>query len=237
MDPPCFDIDTLSELLEAGPEDPRREHVRSCIRCRNLLESLREFRSPESELPAAEVREAEERMAAVLERALGAPAGIAHAGERATRPAGESFWARAWSGLFAAGWWRPALGAALIAVVLLTSIQIFDREGPVPPEVLRSDGPEAPRTIVLQPPRLQPEGGLLLAWETFPEAEAYQVTFYDLHLEKLANFEVGPATSLSLTPADLRALGPPGQRLLWRVVALRDGSEMAHSAAAGAALP
>jgi hypothetical protein len=237
MNRPCPDIETLGELLTASAEDPRLEHVRSCVRCRNLLEGLREFQSPESDLPATEIHQAEERMRAALDRALDAQEGIADAGRRGQRTTLRSPWARAWSALFAAGWWRPALGAALVVVIAVTAMQFFDREAQAPPEVLRSDASDVLPGIALKQPRMLAQGGLHLAWEAHPGAETYQVIFHDLRLAKRGSFAAGPETTVTLTSADLQTLGSAGEQLLWRVVALRGEGEVADSPPAGITLP
>ena len=222
----CLDMDALSDLLEAGPDDPRHAHVRSCVRCRNQMESLRAFRSPESGLPADEVAHAEQRMAAALDRAVSG-----------TEEPVQSPFARARTGLFGGPWWRPALGAAAVVMIVFAASQIVERGAPPPSGVVRGDAAEEPLAIVLQPPSVLADGRLHLAWEAHPEADAYRVVFLDLHLEELRSLSAGPETSVTLDTSVLRTMAPAGEQILWRVAALRRGVEIGGSPSAGVALP
>ena len=60
-----------------------------------------------------------------------------------------------------------------------------------------------------------------LSWTEFDGATEYKVVAYDLQLNELAVFEAGSETSL--------VLDPPFNTSFFRVIALKDGDELARS--------
>ncbi len=119
----CFDIDELGKLAELGPDDPRSQHVRECPRCRNLLASLREFRSPTKIPDGAQVREAREHILRALEQELRPAVDI--------RPS----WFQRIS-------LRPAFGIAVGVAVILIAFGIADRRDAVDQPIVRRGGSE-----------------------------------------------------------------------------------------------
>ena len=217
----CYPAEALGELLEAHPSDPRLSHVRSCVRCRNLMESLREFRAPTGEMAAHEVAEAETRLEAALEREL------------PVTPAHHSPWTRAWQALFGGAWWRPALAAAAVVLLVVAAAQFTQGPELAPSGTIRGEAAAALAVEAEQPA----EGGLRLSWEAAEGASAYRVIFSDLGLEEIHVREMDRARSLTLTAPELRALAPAGTRVLWRVVAVREGAELANSRSGAVTIP
>lgn len=214
----CPSVRELAELLDIDLSDPRCAHVRGCVRCRNLLMSLREFQAPVAKGSASEIAEAHKRMARALERAQ----------RGAVSAACGSWWRRSW--------WYPALGAAVCAAVIFTAYQFMGPSAPSGPGTLRGEcnsaeilAPEAPRPLA--------DGGLRFAWQHHPEGESYTIVFYDLHLNELARFAPTAETTFELAGPDVDALGASGEQVLWQIVALRRGVEIAQSRPAPLILP
>lgn len=229
----CYSIEELADLFEAGPDDPRSEHVRTCVQCRNLLESLRDFQAPARELPIAEVRHAEERMTAALERALSRTTSPARVGRRHARRTSSRAWTDWWRG----PWWHPALGAAAVLVIIFSAVYLSEGPQAPGPNAVRGELEGADQILTLHAPELLPDGGLHLSWDTRAEVEVYQVVFCDLHLAELARFEATAASTLTLSPTDLDGVIPRGDEILWQVIALRRGVELARSQPAAFSLP
>jgi len=73
---------------------------------------------------------------------------------------------------------------------------------------------------------VRPDGAVALRWQKSPDADRYRVQLFDTHLEEIARFGAGSDTTLILLPDQLPACSG---LLLWRVQALREGSQVAHS--------
>ncbi len=217
----CYSPEMLSELLEASPADPRLAHVHSCIRCRNLMESLRAFRSPSGEVPPHELDDAEARMRATLEREM-----------KKTQTAATP-WARAWMALFGGAWWRPALAAAAVVLLVVAAVELHDGPERSPSGTVRG---EMSATFSAQAEDLA-GGGVRLSWDAVNGAGAYRVVFSDLGLEEIKSWEAGDRQSLTLEAAELQALAPAGTQVLCRVVALRQGSVLASSSTVAVTIP
>ncbi|MBD3337139.1 MAG: hypothetical protein GF355_16630 [Candidatus Eisenbacteria bacterium] len=228
----CYSIEELSVLLDVAPEDSRLVHIHNCVRCRNLLESVRAFRSGIQDAPEAELEDAQGRMRAALARAMNDEA------QQPSLPrAAPPLWTRMQRALSGGGWWKPALGAAAAVAVILTMTELTGRDPSTPSGTIRGDGAAATPELAPAPPRFTPDGGVMLSWEPSPQADAYRVVFSDLGLAEIEAYEADPQASLSLQANDLQSLAPAGAQILWRVVALKDGVEVGASPTATLSLP
>lgn len=214
----CPSVRELAELLDVDLADPRCAHVRDCVRCRNLLARLREFQTPAAALPPAEVAAAERQMAQALERAQ----------RRVVVTPRSAWWRRSW--------WYPALSAAVFAAVIFTAYQFIGPSAPGGPGTLRGK-PNSAEILAPEAPQLLADGGLRFAWQRSPEGESYAIVFFDLHLNELARFAPTGETTFALAPADVAGLGASGEQVLWQIVALRRGVEIAQSRPAPLILP
>ena len=226
MNRECYGIEELGELLAADAEDPRREHVRTCTRCRNLMESLREFQSPARKLPRTEVDRAEERMARALERAMSGETAPAGGGRARTGQAARLTGIRMWFDWWRHPWARVAAGAAVGVLIAVFAGQLLEGPERPAPGVVRGGREHA---LAAQPPSALSQGGLHFAWRAQEGIEAYEVIFYDLHLVELARVDAGSAASLEMSATDLARVAPSGEQVLWQVVGLRSGAEHARS--------
>lgn len=190
------------ELAGLAFEDPRRAHVEGCPRCQAILKSLAAFMDP-VEIPAeANLAEADTLLAAALEREM-----------EVVRPA-PTFWTP----------FRVRVLSAVAAVlVVAVGLSLFGGGPDVVPNgepVLRGVDDSAGRFLCHFDNPTGP-GDPQLSWTTFDGATEYKVVAYDLQLKELAVFEAGSETSL--------VLDPPLNTSFFRVIALKDGDELARS--------
>lgn len=214
----CFELTELDELLDLAPGDPRGEHLASCPLCRSRLAALRAFLGKES---AAGSRPAEAE--AALEKFI---VGVV-APTSSTWLVGEpGRVVRVVRTLRQRRFAAPALAAA--AVVVLCLVWAPARRGPEGPSGILRLSPAfstADSTLVATN-EIQPDGTLSFRWTACPNADAYQIQLFGADLEEIARFPAGTETTLAIPSAQLPA-GPT--LLLWRVQALRENGELAHS--------
>ncbi len=215
--PERLDLGALAALPDG---DPRVAALAPHERAQ--LAAYREFLRMPDDLPATQVAEAERRLGAALDEAmgLGAPA-------RAVRsPAptlGERF----------AGWFAPSLRPAwAVAAVLMVAGGLWFAGA-------RDDGPvmrgrEAAALIVTE---RAVAGAIELSWPAIEPGVRYEVRVYGPDQEELARLDAGEATQLELAVARLEGRVPAGVRITYQVAALRDGDELALSRAAPLVLP
>ena len=119
----------------------------------------------------------------------------------------------------------PALIGAVVALVVI--IPLLGR-GPTDAPitgVLRDNGGGA---AIRGETRVLDDGRVELTWTASEDADAYRVIVYGADLEELTRFEVENRTSFILYPDNLPRSGP-SPTLLFRVLALRGGDEIARS--------
>jgi len=91
--------------------------------------------------------------------------------------------------------------------------------------------------IALSAPEKGPGGSLALHWSAAPEAERYAVVFVSPDLTEIARVEDLAEPSLDLSGASLPPGLDPGSDVLYRVVAMRGGDEIARSRTVAITLP
>ena len=198
------------ELADFPAEDPRRAHVDDCPRCQAVMKSFAAFMNPADVPEGADLADAHTRLSGALDREIG-PGDSMDSNAQVIRPT-TSFLSP----------FRVRTLAAAAAVVIVAVGLSLTRYGPeTPPQdpVLRGAGdvvvPFHCEITVLK------NGGYLLNWPEVEEATSYRVVVYRADLEKLMDHDVGNATSLELKL--------PKGGAFCRVIALRDGDEVARS--------
>jgi len=220
---PCLAPEDLDRVLSAAPEDPRRVHARTCVRCGALIAAYESYRDAREDAPKAEIDQAEARLNAFMASTLGAEAGAPLADAAARVVPRKLVFARPAPRF---GWLRPALGVAAILVVAGTMWWPRTTLGPSR-VTLRGGTATAPR-IALEPPVFH-AGRLAVRWAAFAGAERYEVRFYSSDLTELGRLAATGA-SLDAGTAQLPFAPDSAGSVLVRVVALVAGSEIASSA-------
>jgi hypothetical protein len=227
-----IEIEDLGGLAELPPDDPRRRTLQAQPSVRARLRAYQEFMSP-VDAPAEKLRDAEDRLAGVLEREIGVPieagAGRPQARERAAR-GGIARW------LFAPRM-RPVFAAAAILIVAggtFLAISMGRRDE----RQLRGTTVPAPGAWNARPTvkTLSP-GKVRLSWDPAPGAQTYTLVFLSGDLREVAQV-TGQTRSDLLLSRDSLPLGlASGQSLLWRVVAYRGADEVGRSSAGPIEIP
>ncbi len=196
-----------AELADFPAEDPRWSHVDDCPRCQAVMKSFAAFMDPADVPEGADLADAHARLSAALDREIGS----GDSNPQVIRPA--------------TSFWNPfrvrtlAAAAAVVIVAVGLSMMRYGPEAPPQDPVLRGAGdvavPFRCEITVLE------RGVYLLSWPEVEEATSYRVVVYRADLEKLMDREVGGATSLELKL--------PKGGAFCRVIALRDGDEVARS--------
>lgn len=214
MDDGCIDLTRLSDLVAAGADDPRWEHVRGCARCRAHVAAYRSFLRGRPELSD---EGAEALLAARLAREI--------RGDRTVSAMDASRRERSrWFSL------PRATLAIAAALVLIAGIVFFRPERPRSPLVLRSGSAVTSPEIQLLPAQPLDSGGYRLRWHRWPGATSYEVHLYGADLLETAVLSASADTSLSI--AATSGAGASGPATLWRVTAHEASGVVARSALA-----
>ena len=207
----CYGAEEIGEILESGPDDPRRPHIEECPRCRALAGEYREYIETGRSFPGPDLFEANRK----IRKAIGGGGSLGRAGAGGAR-----------GRLFASPYVRPALvavAAFLVAFGVYSLMIAFTPEGQkfiTPKEVATlpvDDSPLAP-----QPP-VPVDGGVVLSWNGVKFAKSYDVIVLSEMLVQVARF--GPFTDASFTLREKEIEGiSKGTPLVWRVeVRYRNG--------------
>ena len=213
----CLDEQELAAIGSLPPADPRRRDASRCPRCDSLLQAMAAFLAGDNDLPAAEARQADARLAAFISQRMTAPPAAPVAAE--SMPASRRFPPRiSWR-------WGAALATAATLVLLLGR---FPERAVVPSGELRggATGTDAAEALVLESPTRDPVGVLQLRWSPVAGADQYLVVLFSAGLDTLG--VVGPVSD----PA--AAVGGPvtpdnGDRVFCRIQALAEGIVIAAS--------
>jgi hypothetical protein len=218
----CPEMDELAGVTRRPETDPLRVHADGCPRCRAQLALYRRFLEPGVAPEGADLGDARHRMRGALEGA-----GAIH--PASPRPGrGNSAFLRA-RDLFLRPAWKPALGVAGLAAVLLLAWRgVGDLvPGGARDPVLR-DRVTTPGTApVLAEPRRNADGSVTFRWSLSAGADAYEVILFGTDLEEKTRFAVGADLSFTLDPARAALLGTAP---FCAVSALKGGDEIGRSA-------
>jgi len=211
MEMKCIDIERIAEVTELSADDPVRQHVESCPRCRNLLRSYLSFAGA-APVEGFAIESARRQLDAFIDATVGAGA----------TPGPSRF------SLFMRGLMRPAplLTAAAVAVIAAAVIWQQSRG---PEGVKLREDPVASH-MTLAPAEVRADGSIRLSWDAVPNADAYQVRVYGPGLTEIYRCpdtaETAVVIDRSALPSDL----PPTLDLMWRVYALQSGDVIQTSA-------
>jgi hypothetical protein len=226
----CIDVERIATVLELPGEDPRRRHVESCPRCRNLARSYTEFMRAEMG-PAARPDAARDRLAEVILDAAGKMDVPEAARQEAPELRLESAPTRWWSS------WRlrsASLVAATAAITLLAVI-LWPDHSTVPP-LLRDDRVPRAGTLSLLPAEAVTDGHVGLTWTRAHGADRYEVRVYSSELDEIYRHPAVTDTSVVIRLSDIPT--PPGSPgLVWRVYAFRGSDVIAVSPPGAIPLP
>lgn len=215
----CFQLDELDSLLDLDPEDPRRRHLASCPLCRARLAAYRTFLAEGPLQPDSEPVRAGAELEAFVAKMIHDGVGM---------EAGGGFLSRLRSRRIPRRAIIPGLAAAVVAaVVLIIALSPFpdgDRRHPAPLRGL--DAQDAGESVLAIQPAVAHDGTVLFSWTRLPDSDRYEVQVFDTKLQEIARFEADRDTCLVVRAGDMpRADGT----LFWRVMAFREGDEIAHS--------
>jgi hypothetical protein len=216
----CFRLDELDALLDLGEDDPRQRHLADCPLCRARLAAYRTFLEDSPPLPGSRPEEAAAHLEKFIENVL-------HGGAEPAGSRGEpGFRARMRLGI---GWRRGLVlaataAAAVILIVVLVPLRDGGRRRIAP---LRGPEPSATGESALTArPAFIRNGSIVFSWSPVPEADGYEIHLFDTALDETARFDAGTDTSMQIRIAEIPRTDA---LLLWRVVALREGGEVARS--------
>ncbi|MEZ4386998.1 MAG: hypothetical protein R3D98_05385 [Candidatus Krumholzibacteriia bacterium] len=207
----CLDADRIAAALRSGPDHPDRRHLDGCPWCQALAASHDLFLDDRAALPAEADPEA---AAASLEAFLD------------EHVAGGARSRRRGPGRLAA----TSLVLAVAAVVILAVGIHGQREDPMPgsrPVNLR--GPDAGAAVVLDAPRMDADGSVVLAWSTELDGVG-EVQVVNSRREVLARFAAAAGRTFRIAADTLGSLVASGEDLFVMVVILDEGDEVARSA-------
>lgn len=222
-----LDLDALAGL----PADDARLS-RLAPHERAQVAAYRDFLREPHDLSSERLADADARLGAALDDAMGlrpgAPSPRAHA-----RVAGDSLMDRL------RGWFTPAHGPAwAVAALCVLGVALWQgTRGPVPGSrepVMRG----APGDAIVVEHDVVGEGQLALKWASFGEGVTYEVRWFDAAgLEERGRTAVGAEPRLRLRHGRLPEALRSGETVVYQVVALRDGDEVARSRSTSLRLP
>jgi len=215
MSEKCYTHDDFDYLLELpdGHEDLR--HLDSCTSCRAQLDLYRSFLGRDNVPDGADLADANARLGAFLEREIGAASATIVQGPT---PSGKRrFDLRRWS---------PVLVAACLAGVALLVGFRDDGRMDYPSGVVRDMSATTPALDISETGTAD---GFVLTWTGPADADGYQVVVLNTSMEEIDRFVVDLSGEHRLGRDDHHWLQDPGP-VLWYMVALRDGDEIARSA-------
>jgi hypothetical protein len=220
----CFGADEAADVLELPESHPRRVHARTCPRCSALLAEWLAYAAAEpGTVPAADLADAEARLA----RVLAAEAGVTTArpdAPRAARPEDRpSLWERLMQPAM-----RPALAFGALALVLGAALVVTRTSQREHSLVLRGMPTGPAQSAVLESAQ-RVDGKLRLSWRAVPGAETYELRFYSGDLMEVGRVGSLQGTSAELPVATLPFHPEPDAVLLVRLVALAGGDAIATS--------
>lgn len=219
MDQKCIDIENLAEILELPDDDPRRRHLEECPRCSSILLSFQAFLEAEK-VPGSDPVDAETRLGEFIKASIDKQS--PGTSERVVVEERPGFLSEFLQGLFRRPVWVTA------ALLIVAAGMLWWKPWVEDPLVLRGTIPaETKSPLELAAPQALDDGSLLLSWSPFDSVDIYEVRLYDESLSELARFGPLTETTLVLTRSMLPEDAPSA--MLWRVVALDEGDEVAAS--------
>ncbi len=126
----------------------------------------------------------------------------------------------------------------LAVLVALTAVALLDRrDEPDPTSAALLHGTLDVLGGIEADPDNPVQSIVRIQWSTFPGASRYQVRFFSMDMDEVARHEAGTENAFTLDLREVWRPVAPARAVLWRVVALRDGDELAVSALQTLRLP
>ena len=206
-----------------------RAHVAKCPRCAARARQCAEFVEGRTNVPPADVADAQSRLGAFLDERLGLD--VAGSGATAARARSSSSWWRRLAAWFAAPSGRMALGFAALAIVAggVWMMRAPQRS----PAVVRG---EATPALVVTARADARAANVALGWNEVAGADAYTVELLSADLTRIASFGPLARPAFTLAHGAVTAL-PAGTSVYCRVVARRAGVIVAESELVSLPLP
>ncbi len=215
----CIDIEQIAEVLELPDDDPRRRHLDECPRCSALLLSFQAFLGAE-EIPGSDPVDAGERLSSFIQSKIAKT--LSDTSMSGAAPDHPGFLAEVVQSLFRRPVWVMASLVIVAAGMLLWKPWVED------PLVLRGTiSAETGTPLDLAAPRALEDGSTQLSWVPLDGADSYEVRLYDESLSEIARFGPVTETTFILDHSMLPVDAPDA--MLWRIVALEEGDEIALS--------
>ncbi len=215
----CIDIERIAEVLELPDDDPRRRHLDECPRCSALLLSFQAFLEAE-EIPGSDPVDAGERLSSFIQSKIAKT--LSDTSMSGTAPERPGFLAEIVQSLFRRPVWVMASLVIVAAGMMLWKPWVED------PLVLRGTiSAETGTPLDLAAPQTLEDGSTQLSWVPLDGADSYEVRLYDESLSEIARF--GPVTETTFILDHSMLPDSTPAAMLWRIVALEEGDEIAAS--------
>ncbi|MDX2474364.1 MAG: hypothetical protein QNL91_11710 [Candidatus Krumholzibacteria bacterium] len=215
----CYQPDDFERLLELAENHEDRRHLEECAACRAEFDLYRSFMARHDVPEGADLSDAHARLGDFLAKEIVAGAatvGLDGLGQDNVIDAKRHWNLRRWS---------PVLAAACIACVAIL-INLGDDQQIVSPSGVVRDMPGNHPTLASSVTTTA--DGFLLSWQGPATADDYEVVVLDTAMAEVARFGADLSGQFPLATRDhqwLQSAGP----LLWYVVALQNGDEIARS--------
>ncbi len=233
MDDRCPSDPEFAAMIELPEGDTGRAHVERCPRCQARLIDLNAFLRPATEAEIPGLASVERRMAAALEAEMERDAASAAPRPVPSGPADTASARPTRTGALVHLWNRPAwvMAAAAAALVMVAGVFALWPHAPGGDALRGTSGPgnAANRQVHVFPARI--EGArAILRWRAVPGADSYLVSLFGSDLAERGRLGPLAGTAIGLPLDTLAAGGGPAGPLVWQVIALRAGDELARSA-------
>jgi hypothetical protein len=218
----CFRMDEMDDLLDLNPSDPRQQHLNRCPLCRARLSAYRMFLAKDPGLSGSQQGQAEARLDEFIAREFQDEDALVAEDEPGLLSRFQQLLGR-----------RRVMAPALVVVgllALIVALKPFTEDERFAPGRLRGvDSTAVSAPLLLLGVEVDPDGTVTFRWRQWPEADSYRLQIFTPDLAEIAQFTAAGDTFLQVPPHEIPAVDEP---LLWRIQALREGDEMAHSSPA-----
>lgn len=222
----CFEIEELARIAKLPADDPGRAHLTSCPRCRARLTVYEDFMRAEMDAEMANPQDADERLAATLQKEI---FGAEELPVKARRHSRDMVWWQQLRDLFTKPALRPVWGvvAAVLVVLAVREIAFPDRVPESGQRVLRGTDERVSQYVTANV-RFQTDGQVIFSWAANPESDRCEIAFYGTDLAEIGLLDGGPGTELR-TSGDELPVKAGQAAVFWRVIYLRNEDRIDQS--------